>query len=175
MRARAAVLAITVGLVAFIPSARADGECRITGGHATVLVRESTADPAPVYEGAMFVLARDCGDGPLTITGTFAPVGGTPATCFSQPSSYNTLNTNENRASCAFSGSVGVGLSGTPVVIEATAEMAGVVKDADWIGGGPPPADEGGDARIDPETDGRSGSCVLPMPETNARSTCSLF
>lgn len=165
-----AASAIGAGLVA----ARADGECRITGGSATLLVREPAEGAAPTYEGAMFVVTRDCGDGPLSISGSFVPVAGSPASCAAVPSTMGTAHTNTNRASCAFTGSAGLSFPGTAVTVTATAEVAGLVKGGEEvtrIGGGKDPSK----VEPDPGTGRMTSVCVLTLPEVNGRQTCTLF
>lgn len=154
-------------------SASAEGSCRITGGSATLLVREPAPGAEFTYEGAMFVTTRDCGDGPLSIKGVFTPIAGTPASCAAMPSTFETLYTNQSQASCNFTGSAGIGLPGTPVTVSATAEVAGLVEGGDWIGRRDPgDADE---MRLDPETARVTTVCVLMLPEVFGRQTCTLF
>jgi hypothetical protein len=84
--ARVGVALALVTLVSIGVAGRSVGEgtCRITGGHAALLVDRPLPDGSMGYEGVIFVVTQDCGTGAKGVSGTFAPVGGTPATCARQ-------------------------------------------------------------------------------------------
>ena len=170
----APVLVAVVGLVALaagliVAEARADPECRISGGHASILVRHVPSGP-PIYEGSMYLVTRDCGAGAKALRGTFTPVGGTPATCSPEPS------TRAHEAVCTFAGSAGLGPAGTPVVVHATAEVVGLTRRSQYID---EPIDDEIDEARDTEAEPSAGQatsiCVVEMPEIGGRFACTLF
>jgi hypothetical protein len=73
---------------------------------------------------------------------------------------------------CSFTGSLGVALAGTPVVVTATAFTSGVanehLRDTDTL-------EEFSDARIQPGAEERTSQCVVMVPEDGGRFGCSLF
>jgi hypothetical protein len=170
VRRRAAVVAAALVLT-FLGSAPAhsenrDGPCRIVGGFASVIADQPLPDGSFGYRGAIILFTRACGDGPKGVSGTFRPVAGSPTSC--APIAAPRID----QAACAFTGSLGIGLAGTPVAVSATGYTSGVVNDhahdQDTVA-------RLGAAKVQPGADQQTSECVLLVPEAPGRFGCSLF
>jgi hypothetical protein len=143
-----------------------DGACRISGGYGAVLADQALPDGTFGYRGVIILFTKSCGDGPKGVSGTFRPVVGSPATC--TPIAAPRID----QAACSFVGSLGVGLAGTPVVVNASAYTSGVIDehlhDRDTV-------KEASDARVQPGAEQLASECVLLLPEDGGRIACSLF
>lgn len=118
------------------------------------------------FRGVITISTQACGDGPKGVSGSFRPLAGTPTTCAPTPTPRI------DEGVCTFTGSLGVGLEGTPVVVTATAYTSGVVnehvRDRD-------PLEEMRDARVQPGAEQKTSQCVALLPEDGGRFGCSLF
>jgi hypothetical protein len=166
LRLAAAVAVVTAFGSAPARSQGDDGPCRISGGWAALLHDVALPDGSMAYRGVIILRTRACGDGPKGVTGAFAPIAGSPASC----SPIETPRLDESR--CAFEGSLGVGVAGTPVVVTATAHTSGVVNDHVHDDD---TAEQLLASRVQPGAEVATSECVLLLPEDGGRYGCTLF
>jgi len=143
-----------------------DGPCRITGGYAALFHDLAVGDGTFAYRGVMILRTRACGDGPKGIDGSFQPLGGSLAKC----TPVETPRIDESR--CDFAGVPGLGVSGAPVVVQATAHTSGVnndhAHDDDTL-------QKLMESKIQPGVVVRTSECVLEVPEDGGQRACTLF
>ncbi len=147
-------------------SENTDGACRIVGGNAALLADVQLPGGGFGLRGVIVLYTRACGDGAKTIAGAFQPVAGSTISCTPTPTPRI------DESACSFTGSLGVALAGTPVLVTATAVTSGTTNehlhDRDTV-------NEFKDARIQPGGQSQTSQCLVTVPEDGGRFGCTLF